>query len=513
MEIPTRYNLSTLLDRNLEAGRDKKVAIHSGDAETTYGDLFDQACRVANTLRDLGVRREERVLLLLLDTPAFPAAFLGAIRMGAVPVPLNTHYQSADLAYFVDDSYAEVMIADSALIEAVRPLTDRGGDLRIFIANGDAGGYESFDDLLEAHPGEVPPVDSHRDDPAYWLYTSGSTGTAKGVVHLQHDMLYACETYAKQVVNMTEDDVVFSAAKSYHAYGLGNSVGFSYWAGATTVLHPGPPAPPAVLEIMRRHRPTLFFGVPTLFNAILHHDGIRDDDFASVRTAPSAAEPLPPEVFRRWKDRFGSIILDGIGSTELTHIYLSNRIDDYRPGTSGKPVPGYEFKILDEIGQPVGEGEAGDLYVKGDSSLLFYWHNQAKTAATVQGEWFFTGDRYRVDEDGYYVYEGRADDMIKVSGLWVSPIEIENVLMEHDAVVEAAAVGIPVDGFTKIKAFVILEDDKEPSDELSDELREWCKSHLQRYQFPQFVEYVDDFPRTMTGKIQRFKLRAADAAT
>jgi benzoate-CoA ligase family protein len=513
IDIPDRYNASTLLDRNLEAGRDKKVAIHAGEEEVTYGDLFDRACRVANLLRDMGVRREERVLLLLHDTPAFPAAFLGAMRMGAVAVPLNTHYRASDLAYFVDDSYAPVIIAESALLDAVRPvIDDRRDDLRVLVANGDTGGYESFDALLDAHPGEVSPAITHRDDPAFWLYTSGSTGTSKGVVHLQHDMLYTCETYARHVLHITDRDTVFSAAKSYHAYGLGNSISFPYWAGATTVLHPGPPTPDAVLEIVRRHQPTLFFGVPTLFNAILHHGDTKDDDFASVRAAPSAAEPLPPEVFRRWKERFGSLIIDGIGSTELLHIYCSNTVDDYKPGTSGRPVPGYEMKIVDEDGEPVADGEAGDLYVKGDSALLYYWHNQEKTAATLKGEWFFSGDRYRRDEDGYYVYEGRADDMIKVAGLWVSPIEIENVLMENDKVVEAAAVGVEVEGFMKVKAYVILEQGTEASEETADELREWCKTRLQRYQYPQFVEFVDDFPRTPTGKIRRFKLREKDAA-
>ncbi|MGH3441212.1 MAG: benzoate-CoA ligase family protein [Nitriliruptorales bacterium] len=508
VEIPERINASTLLDANLEAGRGDKVAIHFEDQEVTYAELFARACQVANLLRALGVGREQRVLVSLHDTPWFPAVLLGAIRAGAVPVPLNTFYRARDYRYFLDDTYATLAVVEAALVDQLLPaVAESPLPVRVLVANGTHDGLESLEDLLADQPGECDPLDTHRDDPAFWLYSSGSTGTAKGIVHLQHDILVTCETYARHVLGLTADDVTFSATKAYHAYGLGNSISFPYWAGATTVLHAGPPTPDAVLDLVRRHRPTLFYGVPTLFNAILNHKDTKDEDFADMRALPSAAEPLPPEVFRRWKDRFGTTILDGIGSTELLHIYCSNRLDDVQPGTSGLPVPGYELKILDEAGQPVPEGEAGDLYVKGESCFAFYWHKLEKTAATLKGEWFFSGDRYRVDDEGYYVYEGRADDMIKVSGLWVSPIEIENVLMEHEAVSEAAAVGIPVEGFTKIKAHVIVREGVEGSDELKEELVAWCKDQLQRYQFPQYVEFVDDFPRTPTGKIRRFLLR------
>ncbi len=513
VEIPERINASTLLDRNLDAGRGDKAAIHFEDQQVTYAELFERACKVANLLRALGIEREQRVIMSMHDTPWFPAVFLGAIRAGAVPVPLNTHYKATDYGYFLDDTYAKLVIGDEALVDNLLPaLEESSPDVRVVVANGQRDDLEALEELLVDQPGECDPLDTHRDDPAFWLYSSGSTGTSKGIVHLQHDIHVTCETYARHILQITADDVSFSAAKAYHAYGLGNSVSFPYWAGATTVLHAGPPTPEAVLDIVRRHRPTLFYGVPTLFNAILNHEGTKDEDFADMRALPSAAEPLPPEVFRRWKDRFGTIILDGIGSTELLHIYCSNRLDDYRPGTSGSPVPGYELKLLDEDEQPVTHGEAGNLYVKGESCFAFYWHKMEKTAATLKGDWFFTGDRYRVDDEGYYIYEGRADDMIKVSGLWVSPIEIENVLMEHEAVLEAAAVGIPVEGFTKIKAYVILRNGVEGDDELKDELVTWCKEHLQRYQFPQYIEFVDDFPRTPTGKIRRFKLREREDA-
>lgn len=514
VEIPDRINASTLLDRNLEAGRGDAVAIHFEDQQITYAELFERTCQVADLLRSLGIGRERRVILSMHDTPWFPAVFLGAIRSGVVPVPLNTHYKPTDYGYFLDDTYAELVIADEALIDNVLPAVRRSAhDVRVLVANGNHAEAGTLDDLLADRPADVDPVDTHRDDPAFWLYSSGSTGMSKGIVHLQHDIHVTCETYAKHILQLTDQDVTFSAAKAYHAYGLGNSISFPYWAGATTVLHAGAPTPDAVLDLVRRHRPTLFYGVPTLFNALLNHEGTKDEDFAEMRALPSAAEPLPPEVYRRWKDRFGTTILDGIGSTELLHIYCSNRLDDVKPGTSGRPVPGYELRILDEDGDPVPHGEAGNLYVKGDSCFAFYWHKMDRTAATLKGEWFFSGDRYRVDEDGYYVYEGRSDDMIKVSGLWVSPIEIENVLMEHEDVSEAAAVGIPVEGFTKIKAFVILHDGVEGDDALKDELVQWCKDHLQRYQFPQYISFVDDFPRTATGKIRRFKLREREAAS
>ncbi|HKA66699.1 MAG TPA: benzoate-CoA ligase family protein, partial [Solirubrobacterales bacterium] len=312
-------------------------------------------------------------------------------------------------------------------------------------------------EILALPPAESSPVPTNRDDVAFWLYSSGSTGLPKGVVHLQHDIEYTCETYARQVLGITEADTTFSTTKMFHAYGLGNSLSFPCWAGATTVLLSGRATPPAVLETIEKQRPTLFFSAPTLYNAILNHEGARERDLSSLRQCVAAAEALPAEVWRRWKGAFGLAIIDGIGSTELLHIYCSNRPDDVRPGSSGKPVPGYEVKILDLEGRPVPDGEAGDMYVKGDSALAFYWRQHERTKRSLLGEWFFSGDRYRRDADGFYWYEGRSDDMIKVSGLWVSPIEVEGVLLEHPAVGESAVVGVEVDGFMKIKAFVIAK--------------------------------------------------------
>jgi benzoate-CoA ligase family protein len=348
---------------------------------------------------------------------------------------------------------------------------------------------------------------TRRDDMAFWLYSSGSTGKPKAVVHLQHDIPYTCITYAEQVLGITERDITFSTTGLFHAYGFGNNLTFPYWVGASTVLHAGRNTPATVLDTIEKRRPTLFFSAPTLYNAILNFEGAKGRDLSSIRQCIAAAEALPAEVWRRWKEAFGITILDGVGSTEMLHIYCSNRLDDLRPGSSGKAVPGYELKVLDEQGNPVHAGEAGDLYVKGDSALALYWAQHEKTKRSVLGEWFFTGDRYRVDEDGYYWYEGRSDDMIKVSGLWVSPIEIESALMEHAAVAESAVVGIEVNGFTKIKAFVIVKGAATADEALVAELQEHCKSRLQRFQFPHMIEFVPELPKTVTGKIQRYKLR------
>lgn len=509
IELPERYNASLLIDRNLEAGRQDKVAIYCAGEEVTYGELARQINRFGKALREIGVRQEDRVLCFLNDTPAFPVAFFGAMRIGAVPIPVNTLLRPDDYRFFVENSRARAVVCDAMHHETVKSALE-GYDERVevIVANGDAGEARSMRPLLDAGEDELSPADTHRDDMAFWLYSSGSTGKPKGAVHLQHDIIYTCETYAKNVLKMTEDDRCFSASKLFHAYGLGNGVTFPYWAGASTVLYPGRPLPGDILTVAQEMKPTLFFAVPTLYNAILNHDGAQDFDLSSVRNGVSAAEALPANIWRRWKETFGWEILDGIGSTEMLHIFLSNAPGAIKPGSSGKPVPGYEAKILDEDERPVPTNEAGNLYVKGDSAAAFYWRSHEKTKATMRGEWMFAGDWYREDEDGYFWYEGRADDMIKVSGLWVSPVEVEATLGEHEKVLEAAAVGVAVDELTRIRAHIILQDGVEPSEGLTVELQGWCKDRLKRYQFPHFVEYVDELPKTVTGKIQRFKLRA-----
>jgi benzoate-CoA ligase family protein len=498
LELPDRYNVGAdLLERNLDAGRANKVAIASAAGDLTYEQLHKLTCGAAHALRELGVRREERVLIVAYDNPGWVASFLGAIRLGAIPVPVNPLLQhSEDYDHYIDDSLARVVVVD--------PNTEE--KLKAAVARAATAPRTLRADQLTPGP-HLPAAPTRRDDMAFWLYSSGSTGKPKAVVHLQHDIPYTCVTYAEQVLGITERDITFSTTGLFHAYGFGNNLTFPYWVGASTVLHAGRNTPATVLDTIEKRRPTLFFSAPTLYNAILNFEGSKSRDLSSIRHCVAAAEALPAEVWRRWRDAFDLTILDGVGSTEMLHIYCSNRLDDVRPGSSGKPVPGYELKILDDKARPVVSGEAGDLYVKGDSALALYWAQHDKTKRSVLGEWFFTGDRYRVDVDGFYWYEGRSDDMIKVSGLWVSPIEIESALLEHAAVAESAVVGIDVEGFTKIKAFVITKGDAAAGDALVAELQEHCKARLQRFQYPHVIEFVPELPKTVTGKIQRYKLR------
>jgi benzoate-CoA ligase family protein len=505
LDLPDRYNVAEdLLARNLEAGRGRKVAIHRAGAEggqVTYDELYALACGAAAIFRENGVRREERVLICAFDSPGWVASFLGAGLIGAIPVPVNPLLQrSEDYDHYIDDSLARVVVVDAASEEKLSGAVERAQHAPRLVRTDRIG------------PGpRIDAAATRRDDMAFWLYSSGSTGKPKAVVHLQHDIPYTCVTYAEQVLGIKTSDTTFSTTGLFHAYGFGNNLTFPYWVGASTVLHAGRNTPATVLDTIEKRKPTLFFSAPTLYNAILNFEGARSRDLSSIRHCVAAAESLPAEVWQRWKDAFGLTILDGVGSTEMLHIYCSNRLDDVRPGSSGKPVPGYELKILDPDGHPVAQGEAGDLYVKGDSALALYWAQHEKSKRSIIGEWFFSGDRYRVDADGYYWYEGRSDDMIKVSGLWVSPVEIEAALIQHPAVGESAVVGVSVDGFTRIKAFVIIKG-VEPSDALVAELQEHCKSRLQRFQYPHMIEFVPELPKTVTGKIQRYKLRDKEAA-
>jgi benzoate-CoA ligase family protein len=502
---PERFNASVLLDRNIDHGRADKAAVHAVDRSLTYGELLARASRAGNLLRALGVAREERVLLVLDDTTAFPTVFLWAMRLGAVPVPVSTLDKADNFRHFVDDSYARVVVGDAGCTPMLREVLD-GRDLAFVSARGPADGALDLEAELDRQSDELAPAPTHRDDMAFWLYSSGSTGRPKGVVHLHHDIEITCETYARQVLGIREDDVLFSTTKLQHAYGLGNGLSFPLHFGATAVLSAGPPKPDTLLGVLREHRPTVFFSVPALYGALTRAPDA-EDAFASVRMCVSAAEALSPTIFDRFAARFGLEIVDGIGSTEMLHIFCSNVPGAVVRGSTGRPVPGYELRIVDEDGAALDGPAVGNLEVRGDSCAAFYWHQHEKTKAAMKGDWFTTGDRYRRTDDGVYVYEGRADDMLKIGGLWVSPVDMENAIMEHPLVDGVGVVGVTVDEVSRVAAYVIRREGDPADDELADELRALCKARLRRYEYPHVVRFVDDLPRTVNGKVQRFRLR------
>ena len=497
------YNASRIVDRHVESGRADKTAFIAADATLTYDQLRKQVNRAGGLLTELGIGREHRVLLVLDDTTAFPALFLGAMRIGAVPVPVSHLDKAGNFRHYVEDSYATVVLTDAPTLPRLREALD-GEPLRYVVRGVDEDGVVELDSALAAQEDELDPASMHRDDMAFWLYSSGSTGKPKGVVHLQHDIEFTCDTYARQVLGLREDDVTFSTTKLFHAYGLGNGLSFPLWFGATSVLKAGRPTPETLLATLRERRPTVYFSVPTLYGLVVR-DPDADGAFDSVRMCVSAAEALPPQTAQRWKERFGLEIIDGIGSTEMLHIYCSNAPDRVEPGTTGRPVPGYELRLVDESGRELEGAAEGGLEVRGDSCAAFYWHQHEKTKSCMRGEWFSTGDRYARREDGAYVYVGRMDDMLKVGGLWVSPIDMEHVLLQHPRVTGVGVVGLTLEDATRVAAFLEVEGDGD--DALAGELRAWCKERMRRYEYPHVVEFVDELPRTLTGKVQRFRLR------
>ncbi len=499
------YNASGIVDRHVESGRADKPAFVAEDATLTYEQLRTQVNRAGGLLRELGVGREHRVLLVLDDTTAFPVVFLGAMRIGAVPVPVSHLDKPDNFRHFVEDSYATVVATDAETLPELRSVL-AGHRLRYVVRGAEGDGVVELDAGLAAQEEEIDPAPTHRDDMAFWLYSSGSTGKPKGVVHLHHDIEVTCERYAGEVLGLGEDDVTFSTTKLFHAYGLGNGLSFPLWFGATSVLMRGPTRPEPILATLREHRPTVFFSVPALFGALVR-DETADGAMDSVRFCVSAAEALPPQTFDRVKERFGVEIIDGIGSTEMLHIFCSNRPGAVERGTTGRAVPGYDLRIVDEAGQVLEGPAVGGLEVRGDSCAAYYWHQHEKTKQAMRGDWFATGDRYERREDGAYVYVGRMDDMLKIGGLWVSPIDMEHVLLEHPRVRGVGVIGVKVEDATRVAAYVECGDGGPGDDALADELREWCKERMRRYEYPHVVEFVDELPRTLTGKVQRFALR------
>lgn len=510
--LPDQFNAAAyFIDRHMSDGRAGKTAIECGDIRVTYGDLYARVNQFGNGLKSLGVRIEERVLLLLLDTAEFAACFFGAIKIGAVPVPVNTLLKTADYKFLLNNSRARVAVVSLTLLPLVESIPR--DELRyleeiVVVGGTAAAGRVSFDDLIGNSSSALDPAATHKDDPAFWLYSSGSTGQPKACVHLQHDMVVSTERYAKAILKISESDRVFSVAKLFFAYGLGNGLYFPLAVGATSILLPGPPRPQAVFEVIEKHRPTLFFSVPSNFVKLLAHTAEREFDLGSIRHAVSAGEALPAAVFHRFKERFGVEILDAIGSTEALHMMISNAPGEARPGSSGKILPGFEARIVDDNDQPVARGEIGNLLVSADSTCAFYWSQHEKTKNTIAGPWLRTGDKYYQDEDGYFWYAGRSDDMVKVSGVWVSPIEIEHVLAEHSAVQEVAVVfRQDADELSKPMACVVLRDGANGGQQLVRELQEFVMERLPIYKRPHWVEFLPELPKTATGKVQRFKLR------
>jgi benzoate-CoA ligase len=506
--LPTYNAAVDLIERNLTA-RPDKIAYIDERGSYSFAELTSRVNRAANALTALGLSAERRVMLCLLDTIDFPAVFLGAIKAGLVPIAVNTLLTSNDFDFMLRDSRAQALIVSNALLPSFKPILSAQPFLRHVVVSAGDSSYPCLENLMADASDKFSAAPTRPDDACFWLYSSGSTGTPKGVVHVQTSMIKTAELYAHPVLGIQESDVVFSAAKLFFAYGLGNALSFPLSVGATTVLLSERPTPQSVCRILKEYRPTIFYGVPTLYSALLACPDLPRREESNLRRCTSAGEALPPDVGRRWHEHFGVDILDGLGSTEMLHIFLSNRPNDNRYGTSGKPVPGYDLRLVDEEGKPVTKGEIGELQVSGPTAAAFYWNNREKSRNTFLGPWTRSGDKYTETADGYFTYGGRADDMLKVGGIWVSPFEVESALASHSAVLEAAVVGqADENGLIKPKAYVVLRPNVPQSEELSAALQQHVKAHLAPYKYPRWIEFVAELPKTATGKIQRFKLRS-----
>jgi benzoate-CoA ligase len=507
--IPRRYNFAEdILARNVAAGRSGKAAYIDPRGTWTYGQLADRVARFGKLLRGLGIAREQRILICLTDTIDWPTVFLGAVKAGVVAVPVNTLMTEADYRFMLEDSRARLLVVSEELYPRFAGLIGSCPDLEHVLVSGKEGhGHALFEDVLQAVAGSDFTAPTTRDDICFWLYTSGSTGQPKGAVHVHAAPRLTDDLYGAPVLGLTENDTVYSVAKLFFAYGLGNAMSFPLAAGATTVLMPERPTPETVAALLRRHGVTVFFAVPTFYAAFLAANPV-ERSALKLRSCVSAGEALPVDVGRRWSERFGVDILDGLGSTEMLHIFLSNRMGEVRYGTTGKPVPGYDIRLVDDAGAVVAPGEMGELQVRGPTAAVMYWNNREQSRSTFLGAWTRSGDKYIEDKDGYYLYCGRRDDMLKVGGVYVAPFEVEGALMSHADVLEAAVVAWPdEDRLIKPKAFVVLKSGK-ANEETAQALREHCRSRLASFKYPRWIEFRTTLPKTATGKIQRFKLRA-----
>jgi benzoate-CoA ligase len=511
ISVPHAYNAAhDLIERNLLAGRAGKVAFVDDEGRYTFGELAERVNRFGSGLLAMGVEMEQRVLIALTDTIDFPTAFLGCIKAGIVPVAVNTLLTPKDHEHMLADSRARAVVLSGHLMPQFAPLIGKMPFLRHVIVSGpDPQGRTAFKEVLARGTAQFPHARTTSDDPCCWFYSSGSTGAPKAAVHIHSTMAITAELYAKGVLGITERDVLFSAAKLSFVYGLGNSQTFALATGATAVLMAERATPSAVFRRLVERQPTIFYAVPTLYAAMLASPELPKEGSLALRLCVSAGEALPADVGRRWEEAVGVEIVDGLGSTEMMHMYISARPGDVRYGVTGKAVPGYVLRIVDEQGRPVRQGELGELEVSGPTSAACYWNNREKSRSTFVGGWFRSGDKFRQDEEGYYVYGGRSDDMLRVSGFYVSPAEVEAALVSHDAVLEAAVVGREDDNkLVKPKAFVVLKEGHSPGEPLKTAMQQHIKDRLAPYKYPRWIEFVSELPKTATGKIQRFKLRS-----
>ena len=509
IEFSPNFNVAVpFIDRHINEGRKDNVIIcTTGGKDVTYGELFERVNKSGNLLKNMDLKKGERILMMVKDSPEYFYLFWGAIKSGIVPVPINTMLRSQDYAFMIEDSDCSAVLYSPEFRKEVEPAISKISKRLKFslITEGDS---ECFLEQMFLESPELKAEYAKPNDDCFWLYSSGTTGKPKGAVHSQKSMVVTSQLYGKDILRVCNDDICFSAAKLFFAYGLGNGMTFPLWSGAKCILFPGRPSPESTFDIIERFKTTLFFGVPTLFVAQLQSLESRSFDFSSLRMSVSAGEALPSDILRRWKDKTGTEILDGIGSTEALHIFISNRIDNIKAGSSGLVVPGYSAKIVNEKGEKVKKGDQGRLLIHGESTCKYYWNNHEKTNETIIKGWLNTGDTYHQDDAGYFIYGGRSDDMMKVGGIWCSPFEIEAKLVEHPKVMEAAVVARKDESdLVKPEAHVILKEEIKDFEKISEELLQHCKKGLAPYKYPRWFQFPSELPKTATGKIQRYKLR------
>jgi benzoate-CoA ligase family protein len=509
--LPQTYNASRILFDNLAKGFGARPALVGPAGTRTYNELCAEAARWGHGFKSLGLKRGERILLFLDDTPAYPAAFFGAVRAGFVPLLINTLTLPDLLQFYLADSGAAVAVADAEFTSRFDAVACRDTALHtLIVVNGEASEHAAPNAIaaeawLKTFPADLAEADTSRNEMAFWMYSSGSTGRPKGIVHLQHDMAYSEAAFARNVLRLKPDDICLSVPKIFFAYGFGNAITFPFSVGAATLLLPGQPRPAPIFEAIGNFRPTVFFGLPTLYTTLTKADGAAGVDFSSLRMALSAAEVLSADVFNAWKKLSSLEIVEGLGSTEVLHIYLSNRMDRKKVGAAGLRVPGYEIALKDKDGRAVGDNEEGIMWVRGDSATPLYWNRPDKSAETIRDEgWIYTGDRFVRDADGFYFFRGRADDLIKISGQWVYPLEVELCLAEHPDVRECAVYGAELpDRRMTLKAVVVMNKSGFDADDTTKQLQDFVKAKLLPYKYPREVRFLDELPKTGTGKIDR----------